>query len=65
MFGFSDYSEYRTNEQDLDRRAEQARVAREQRDTARRQAAERRTAERAAERTGRSRSAGTARPRVA
>jgi hypothetical protein len=46
MFGFSDYSEYRTHEQDVDRRAEQARVARERQDAARRQAAERRAAER-------------------
>jgi hypothetical protein len=57
----SDYSEYRTHEQDVDRRAEQARVAREHQDAARRQAAERR----AAERGGRARTAGTARPRVA
>jgi hypothetical protein len=65
MFGFSDYSEYRRNEQDVDRRAEQARVAREQRDTARRQEANRRTAERTVERTGRAGSTGTARPRLA
>ncbi|WP_369374940.1 hypothetical protein AB1046_10230 [Promicromonospora sp. Populi] len=52
MFGFSDYTEYRRNEQDLDRRTEQNRVARERKDTARRQAAERRAAERNDERTG-------------
>jgi hypothetical protein len=61
MFGFSDYTDYRRHEQDLDRRAEQARVAREQRDAARRQAAERRAAEPAV-RAGRT---GTARARVA
>ncbi|MFC8797451.1 hypothetical protein ACFT2C_06940 [Promicromonospora sp. NPDC057138] len=60
MFGFTSYAEYRQNEQDLDRRAEQARVAREQRDTVRRQAAERRGAERTAERATHA-----ARPRVA
>ncbi|MGI5187415.1 hypothetical protein ACQEVI_04640 [Promicromonospora sp. CA-289599] len=65
MFGFTDYAEYRTNEQDLDRRAEQSRVARERKEIARRQAAEHRTAERAAEHAGRAKAAGTARPRVA
>jgi hypothetical protein len=65
MFGFTDYAEYRRNEQDLDRRAEQARVAREQQDTARRQAAERRTGERTAERALRGERADAARPRVA
>lgn len=64
MFGFSDYAEYRRNEQDLDRRAEQTRVAREQKDTARRRAAERRVTERTAERAGRG-TAGAARARVA
>lgn len=29
MFGFTDYAEYRRNEQEIDRRAEQTRVARE------------------------------------
>jgi len=61
MFGFSDYAEYRTNEQDLNRRAEQNRVAREQRDTVRRQATERRATERAA----RTQRADAVRPRVA
>ncbi|WP_129784582.1 hypothetical protein [Promicromonospora panici] len=61
MFGFTDFSEYRRNEQDLDRRNEQARVAREQRDTARRQAAERRATERAA----RTKQADAIRPRAA
>jgi hypothetical protein len=65
MFGFTDYAEYRQNEQEVNRRAEQSRVARERKEIARRQATERRTAERAAEHTGRARSAGTARPRVA
>ena len=61
MFGFTDFSEYRRNEQDLNRRAEQNRVAREQRDTARRQADERRATERAA----RTKTADAVRPRVA
>lgn len=65
MFGFTDYAEYRRNEQDLDRRAEQARVAREQKDAARRQAAERRATERASERALRGKHADAARPRVA
>ncbi|WP_275002872.1 hypothetical protein [Promicromonospora iranensis] len=65
MFGFTDYAEYRRNEQEIDRRAEQSRVAREQKDTARRQAAERRGTDRGTERAGRTRSAGTARHRVA
>lgn len=64
MFGFTDYAEYRRNEQEIDRRAEQSRVAREQKDAARRQA-ERRTPERGTERGGRAKGAGTARPRVA
>ena len=63
MFGFSDYAEYRRNEQDLDRRAERSRVAREQKDTARRRAAERRATERT-ERAGRA-TADTARARLA
>lgn len=61
MFGFSDYAEYRRNEQDLDRRTEQARVAREQKDTARRQAA----AQRSTERAGRTKAADAVRPRAA
>ncbi|MFI6424422.1 hypothetical protein [Promicromonospora sp. NPDC050880] len=61
MFGFSEYTDYRRHEQDVDRRAEQARVAREQRDAARRQDAERR----AAERTARAGRRGPARARVA
>jgi hypothetical protein len=65
MFGFSDYAEYRRNEQEVNRRAEQSRVARERQEIARRQAAEHRTAERATERAGRAKNAGTARPRVA
>lgn len=64
MFGFTDYAEYRRNEQDLDRRAEQARVARERKDAARRQAAERRAGERTAERAPRGKRA-EARPRIA
>jgi len=52
MFGFSDYAEYRRNEQ--------ARVAREQKDTARRQAERRAT-----ERTARTKRANAVRPRVA
>ncbi|MFD6448269.1 hypothetical protein ACFWEJ_24410 [Promicromonospora sp. NPDC060204] len=59
MFGFSDYAEYRRNEQETDQRNERARVAREQKDAARRQAAVRRTAERGA------RAADAVRPRVA
>ncbi|MFI8522859.1 hypothetical protein ACIGB8_00320 [Promicromonospora sukumoe] len=46
MFGFTDYAEYRRNERELDQRNERARMAREQKDAARRQAAARRTAER-------------------
>ena len=61
MFGFSDYAEYRRNERELDQRNERARVAREQKDAARRQAAARRTTERGA-RTG---AADAVRPRVA
>ncbi|MCP2264189.1 hypothetical protein ACFQHV_20700 [Promicromonospora thailandica] len=61
MFGFSDYTEYRRHEQELDHRAEQARVAREQRDAARRQATERRAADRAA----RARTTRPARARIA
>jgi hypothetical protein len=65
MFGYTDFAEYRRNEQDLNRRAEQNRVAREQRDAARRQAAERRATERTAERALRAKRADAARPRVA
>ncbi|MDR7384608.1 hypothetical protein [Promicromonospora iranensis] len=65
MFGFTDHAEYRRNEQEIDRRAEQSRVAREQKDTARRQAAERRSTERATQRAGRTTSTSATRPRVA
>jgi hypothetical protein len=61
MFGFTDFTEYRRNEQDLNRRTEQTRVAREQKETARRQAAERRTTER----TVRTKGVDAVRPRVA
>lgn len=63
MFGFSDYAEYRTHEQEVVRRAEQSRVAREQ--AARRQVARQRGADRAAARADQAKSAGAARPRVA
>ena len=65
MFGFSDYAEYRRNEQEINRRAEQSRVARERKETARRQVTEQRATERAAEHTNRAKPARTARPRVA
>lgn len=65
MFGFTDYAEYRRNEQDLDRRAEQARVAHEQKDAARRQAAESRATGRTADRALRAERTDAARPRVA
>ena len=61
MFGFSDYAEYRRNEQETDQRNERARVAREQKDAARRQAVARRTAER----VSRAEAADAVRPRVA
>ncbi|WP_454858780.1 hypothetical protein [Promicromonospora soli] len=61
MFGFTDYADYRRNEQDLDRRAEQNRVAREQRDAARRQADERRAGKHAA----RAKTSDAVRPRAA
>ncbi|MFE7509170.1 hypothetical protein [Promicromonospora sp. NPDC057488] len=61
MFGFTDYAEYRRNERELDQRNERARVAREHKDAARRQAAAQRTAERSA----RARAADAVRPRVA
>jgi hypothetical protein len=60
MFGISDYAEYRRYEQDLNRRNEQVRVAREQKDTARRQAERRAT-----ERGSRTRTADAVRPRLA
>ncbi|GAB2472456.1 hypothetical protein GCM10027063_11630 [Promicromonospora xylanilytica] len=59
MFGFTDYAEYRRNEQEIDRRAEQSRVAREL--AARREAA----ARRAGDRTRRATDAEPVRPRVA
>lgn len=59
MFGFTDYAEYRRNEQEIDRRAEQSRVARER--AARREQAARRTADRARRTTD----AEPVRPRVA
>lgn len=65
MFGFSDYAEYSRNEQDLNRRTEQSRVARERKEIARRQATEQRATERAAEHTRQAKAARTARPRVA
>ncbi|MFD7308815.1 hypothetical protein [Promicromonospora sp. NPDC059942] len=61
MFGFTDYAEYSRNERELDQRNERARVAREQKDAARRQAAAQRTAERGA----RAKAADAVRPRVA
>ena len=65
MFGFSDYAEYRTNEQEINRRTEQSRIARERKEIARRQATEQRAAERTAEHTKQAKAARTARPRVA
>ncbi|MFD2792677.1 hypothetical protein ACFS27_03855 [Promicromonospora vindobonensis] len=63
MFGFSDYAEYRRNEQEIDRRAEQTRVAREH--AARQQAAAQRSAEHTARRSARATDTDQARPRVA
>ncbi|GAA4701274.1 hypothetical protein APR04_000219 [Promicromonospora umidemergens] len=63
MFGFSDYAEYRRNEQELDRRAEQSRAAREH--ATRQDVAARRTAVRTTERTARTTDADRTRPRVA
>lgn len=61
MFGFSDYAEYRRNEQEIDQRNERARLAREHKEVASRQAAARRSAERGA----RAKAADAVRPRVA
>ncbi len=61
MFGFTDYAEYRRSERELDQRNERARVAREQKDAARRQAAAQRTAERAS----RAKATDAVRPRTA
>lgn len=65
MFGFTDYAEYRRNEQETDRRTEQSRMARERKELARRRATEQRAAEHAAEHTRQAKAARTARPRVA